>query len=182
MFALGIKPFSVKGDGKGGGAFAGEMRSLGGERAESGALSPPAGRAEGYRLLRCAEQGDVRGLEDILRRGCDINFRDQFKWTALMSASYSGRTRAVRSLLHQGALWTHITDTQVREGSFYFLRSLSLSVPLSISLTHPLSLKGRNARDLARLAGHHDIVTILEHDGITRNSHISHRAADSKLR
>lgn len=116
---------------------------------ESSALAPPAGRPDGYRLLRCAEQGDVRGMEDVLRRGCDVNFRDQFNWTALMSASYSGRTDTVRVLLHRGALWRTITDSQ-----------------------------GRDARDLARLAGHHDVVTVLEQYSFTQNSHTSHTPAD----
>lgn len=99
--------------------------------------APPTGRTDGYRLLRCAEQGDIRGLEDVLRRGCDPNFRDQFNWTALMSAAYSGRTQAVRVLLHRGALWRSITDTQVRGvGSCV---SLSLSYVLSVCLYFCLS-------------------------------------------
>ncbi|KAK3511234.1 hypothetical protein QTP70_033621, partial [Hemibagrus guttatus] len=133
--------------GKGGGACEGGVETRGGELGSSD-TAPPAGRTEGYRLLRCAEQGDVRGVEDILRRGCDVNFRDQFNWTALMSAAYSGRTDTVRVLLQNGALWTLVTDTQ-----------------------------GRDARDLARLAGHHDVITVLEQFNITHNSHTSHTPA-----
>ncbi|KAF5888563.1 G patch domain and ankyrin repeat-containing protein 1 [Clarias magur] len=120
----------------------GVAESPAGEVTTSSTASP-AGRADGYKLLRCAEQGDVRGLEDVLRRGCDPNFRDQFNWTALMSAAYSGRTQAVRVLLHRGALWRSVTDTQ-----------------------------GRDACDLARLAGHQDIVTLLEELSITHTSHM----------
>ncbi|KAM9454953.1 G patch domain and ankyrin repeat-containing protein 1 [Clarias gariepinus] len=137
---------------KGGGAREGGGARGGGGVAEGPSdevsiTAPPTGRTDGYRLLRCAEQGDIRGLEDVLRRGCDPNFRDQFNWTALMSAAYSGRTQAVRVLLHRGALWRSITDTQ-----------------------------GRDACDLARLAGHQDIVTLLEELSVT---HTSHTPADT---
>ncbi|XP_047658981.1 G patch domain and ankyrin repeat-containing protein 1-like [Tachysurus fulvidraco] len=126
----------------------GAVKNRGGDVGNSSS-APSAGHTEGYRLLRCAEQGDVRGVEELLRRGCDVNFRDQFNWTALMSASFSGRTDTVRVLLQKGALWTLITDT-----------------------------KGRDACDLARLAGHHDVVTILQQFRITHNSHTSHTPAD----
>ncbi|KAI5617739.1 G patch domain and ankyrin repeat-containing protein 1 isoform a, partial [Silurus asotus] len=115
---------------------------------ENSVTVPPAGHAEGYRLLRCAEQGDVQGVEDALRRGCGVNFTDHFNWTALMSAAYSGRTHTVKVLLHQGALCTTITDTQ-----------------------------GRNACDLARLSGHHDVVNILEQFRKTHKTHTSHTPA-----
>ncbi|KAG7316192.1 hypothetical protein KOW79_021058 [Hemibagrus wyckioides] len=133
--------------GKGGGACGGGVETRGGESGSSD-TAPPTGHTEGYRLLRCAEQGDVGGVKDVLRRGCDVNFRDQFNWTALMSAAYSGRTDTVRVLLQNGAKWTLVTDTQ-----------------------------GRDARDLARLAGHHDVINILEQFSITHNSHTSHTPA-----
>ncbi|TTE81780.1 G patch domain and ankyrin repeat-containing protein 1 [Bagarius yarrelli] len=128
-----------------------QRHGKGGEVCEVVKSMPPAGSAEGYRLLRCAEQGDVRGMEELLRRGCDLNFRDQFNWSALMSAAFSGRREAVQVLLQKGALWTRITDTQ-----------------------------GRDARDLASVAGHHDVVRLLEQFNITHNSHTSHTPAEQK--
>ncbi|XP_062866495.1 G patch domain and ankyrin repeat-containing protein 1 [Trichomycterus rosablanca] len=133
----------------------GQVRGGGGAGAAGasgspGSAAPPAGPTEGYRLLRCAEQGDVSGVETLLQRGCDINFRDEFKWTPLMSACYSGRTRTARVLLHRGASWRGVTDQQ-----------------------------GRDARDLARLAGHQEIVAQLEHCDIKHPSRPSHTPADT---
>ncbi|TRY65663.1 hypothetical protein DNTS_009886, partial [Danionella cerebrum] len=88
---------------------------------------------DGHRLLRCAQEGDTATLKELLRRGCDVNFRDEFYWTAVMCASQAGRVEAVRLLLKQGAAWVGVVDRQ-----------------------------GRDARDLALQAGHQDVLRELE--------------------
>lgn len=69
---------------------------------------------DGHRLLRCAQEGDTQALKELLRRGCDVNFRDDFFWTAVMCASKAGQTEAVRLLLRHGAAWVGVVDRQVR--------------------------------------------------------------------
>uniref|UniRef100_A0A673HJN0 Uncharacterized protein n=1 Tax=Sinocyclocheilus rhinocerous TaxID=307959 RepID=A0A673HJN0_9TELE len=88
---------------------------------------------DGHRLLRCAQEGDIQALKELLRRGCDVNFRDDFYWTGVMCASKAGQTEAVRLLLRHGAAWVGVVDKQ-----------------------------GRDARDLALQAGHQDVVRELE--------------------
>uniref|UniRef100_A0A1A8QK31 G patch domain and ankyrin repeats 1 n=1 Tax=Nothobranchius rachovii TaxID=451742 RepID=A0A1A8QK31_9TELE len=83
----------------------------------------------GLRLLRCAQEGDVSGLKDLLSRGVDINYQDTFLWTAVMCASWSGQRAAVRLLLSHGAAWVGVVDMQ-----------------------------GRDAQDLALEAGHKDVL------------------------
>lgn len=65
----------------------------------------------GLRLLRCAHEGDLSGLRELLSKGVDINFQDTFFWTAVMCASWSGQRAAVRLLLQHGAAWVGVVDT-----------------------------------------------------------------------
>ncbi|XP_070768663.1 G patch domain and ankyrin repeat-containing protein 1 [Enoplosus armatus] len=90
----------------------------------------------GLRLLRCAHEGDISGLKELLSKGVDINFQDTFFWTAVMCASWSGQRAAVRLLLQHGAAWVGVVDTQ-----------------------------GRDAKDLAREAGHNEVLEELESYG-----------------
>ncbi|XP_061685045.1 G patch domain and ankyrin repeat-containing protein 1 [Syngnathoides biaculeatus] len=91
---------------------------------------------QGHKLLRCAQDGDLAGLKDLLSKGVDINFQDTFFWTGVMCASWSGQRAAVRLLLDGGAAWVGVVDTQ-----------------------------GRDARDLASEAGHWDVLEELESYG-----------------
>ncbi|XP_034741564.1 G patch domain and ankyrin repeat-containing protein 1 [Etheostoma cragini] len=90
----------------------------------------------GLRLLRCAHDGDIPGVKDLLSKGVDINFQDTYFWTAIMCASWSGQRAAVRLLLQHGAAWVGVVDTQ-----------------------------GRDAKDLALEAGHNDVLEELESYG-----------------
>lgn len=90
----------------------------------------------GLRLLRCAHEGDLSGLRELLSKGVDINFQDTFFWTAVMCASWSGQRAAVRLLLQHGAAWVGVVDTQ-----------------------------GRDAKDLAVEAGHSGVLEELESHG-----------------
>ncbi|MGH0145028.1 UNVERIFIED_CONTAM: hypothetical protein FKN15_033063 [Acipenser sinensis] len=67
------------------------------------------------------------------RRGCDVNFRDSYYWTALMCAAYAGHCQVVQYLLQQGAAWVGVVETQ-----------------------------GRDAMDLAEEAGHTEVVRALQ--------------------
>ncbi|GAA6228064.1 G patch domain and ankyrin repeat-containing protein 1 [Lates japonicus] len=91
---------------------------------------------QGLRFLRCAHEGDISGLKDLLSKGVDINFQDTFFWTAVMCASWSGQRAAVRLLLQHGAAWVGVVDTQ-----------------------------GRDAKDLALEAGHNEVLEELESYG-----------------
>uniref|UniRef100_A0A8C8RMG2 G-patch domain-containing protein n=1 Tax=Pelusios castaneus TaxID=367368 RepID=A0A8C8RMG2_9SAUR len=93
----------------------------------------------GNLLLRAAQEGDVRTLRQLLEKeGCDVNYRDDYYWTAVMCAAYAGRGEAVRYLLTRGAAWVGVCESQ-----------------------------GRDAADLAEEAGHQDVVRILqEHETV----------------
>ncbi|KAM4750249.1 G patch domain and ankyrin repeat-containing protein 1 isoform 2-T2 [Anableps anableps] len=84
---------------------------------------------QGLRLLRCAHEGDVPGLKELISKGVDINFQDTYLWTAVMCASWSGQKAAVRLLLSHGAAWVGVVDS-----------------------------RGRDAQDLALEAGHNDVL------------------------
>ncbi|XP_071361490.1 G patch domain and ankyrin repeat-containing protein 1 [Trachinotus anak] len=88
---------------------------------------------QGLRLLRCAHEGDLSGLRELLSKGVDINFQDTFFWTAMMCASWSGQRAVVRLLLQHGAAWVGVVDMQ-----------------------------GRDAKDLALQAGHSEVLEELE--------------------
>uniref|UniRef100_A0A3B4UWA4 G-patch domain and ankyrin repeats 1 n=1 Tax=Seriola dumerili TaxID=41447 RepID=A0A3B4UWA4_SERDU len=91
---------------------------------------------QGLRLLRCAHEGDLSGLTELLSKGVDINFQDSFFWTAMMCASWSGQRAVVRLLLQHGAAWVGVVDMQ-----------------------------GRDAKDLALEAGHNEVLEELESYG-----------------
>ncbi|XP_061768343.1 G patch domain and ankyrin repeat-containing protein 1 [Nerophis ophidion] len=90
----------------------------------------------GLKLLRCAQEGDLAAVRDLLSKGVDINFQDTFFWTGLMCASWSGQRAVVRLLLEQGAAWVGVVDT-----------------------------RGRDARDLALEAGHRGVLEELDNYG-----------------
>ncbi|XP_043094045.1 G patch domain and ankyrin repeat-containing protein 1 [Puntigrus tetrazona] len=113
---------------------AGPKRRREARRPEAAHVEPVnTSERDGYKLLRCAQEGNIRALKDLLRRGIDVNFRDDFYWTGVMCASKAGQTDAVRLLLQHGAAWVGVVDKQ-----------------------------GRDARDLALQAGHQDVVRELE--------------------
>ncbi|XP_029366633.1 G patch domain and ankyrin repeat-containing protein 1 [Echeneis naucrates] len=95
-----------------------------------------AAELRGLRLLRCAQEGDLPGIKELLSKGVDINFQDTFFWTAMMCASWSGQRAVVKLLLQHGAAWVGVVDMQ-----------------------------GRDARDLALEAGHNEVFEELESYG-----------------
>ncbi|XP_058495476.1 G patch domain and ankyrin repeat-containing protein 1 [Solea solea] len=97
---------------------------------------------QGLRFLRCAHEGDISGLRELLSKGIDINFQDTFFWTAMMCASWSGQRAAVRLLLEHGAAWVGVVDVQ-----------------------------GRDARDLALEAGHNEVLEEFENYGRSDQQH-----------
>ncbi|KAL4608234.1 G patch domain and ankyrin repeat-containing protein 1-like [Arapaima gigas] len=116
-----------------------QQRDISGRKVRKRELSRDAVAPErvGHQLLRCAQDGDLAGLKELLKKkGCDINFRDDYYWTAIMCASYAGQRAAVQFLLQKGAAWVGVVDTQ-----------------------------GRDARDLAEQAGHEEVVRELERFG-----------------
>ncbi|KAK6301176.1 hypothetical protein J4Q44_G00292740 [Coregonus suidteri] len=93
---------------------------------------------EGLRLLRCAQEGDLSGVRGLLSRGVDVNFQVAGGlWTGLMCAAAAGQRGVVRLLLQQGAAWVGVVDTQ-----------------------------GRDARELARRAGHSGVLEELTATGL----------------
>ncbi|XP_069022740.1 G patch domain and ankyrin repeat-containing protein 1 [Embiotoca jacksoni] len=118
-----------------------------GERSSSETME--ATELRGLRMLRCAHEGDVSGLKDLLAKGVDVNFQDTFFWTAVMCASWSGQKAAVRLLLRHGAAWVGVVDT-----------------------------RGRDAQDLALEAGHNEVLEeLLSYGGSTRRETQSDRSA-----
>lgn len=120
------------GDGETGSSSTGNTPGRRARRRRPQAAAPS--ERDGHRLLRCAQEGDLMGLRELLgKKGCNVNFCDAYYWTAIMCASYAGRLDAVRYLLRKGAAWVGVVDTQ-----------------------------GRDARDLADQAGHMDVVRELD--------------------
>uniref|UniRef100_A0A665U118 Uncharacterized protein n=1 Tax=Echeneis naucrates TaxID=173247 RepID=A0A665U118_ECHNA len=91
-----------------------------------------AAELRGLRLLRCAQEGDLPGIKELLSKGVDINFQDTFFWTAMMCASWSGQRAVVKLLLQHGAAWVGVVDMQGRDA-------------------RDLALEGRNMQLLSQL-------------------------------
>ncbi|XP_077187272.1 G patch domain and ankyrin repeat-containing protein 1 [Paroedura picta] len=104
--------------------------------------NPPAqtDTRKGNQLLKAAQEGNLKALRALVEKdGCDVNYRDDFYWTATMCAAYAGQAEAVRYLVSQGAAWVGVCETQ-----------------------------GRDAEDLAEEAGHQEVVEILQEYGRPR--------------
>uniref|UniRef100_A0ACB8EG63 Uncharacterized protein n=1 Tax=Sphaerodactylus townsendi TaxID=933632 RepID=A0ACB8EG63_9SAUR len=88
---------------------------------------------KGNQLLKAAQEGNLKALQALVEKDrCDVNYRDDYYWTATMCAAYAGQTEAVRYLLNHGAAWVGVCETQ-----------------------------GRDAVDLAEEAGHQAVVEVL---------------------
>lgn len=84
-------------------------------------------------LFQLTQCGDVSELENALESGhCDVNTTDTHNWSLLMCASYAGHLPVVQLLLKHGAKWRNIRDR-----------------------------RGLSAIDLARMAGHYNIIEVL---------------------
>lgn len=92
------------------------------------------------KLFQSAQSGDVYTLEQALLDGCDVNTRDAYNWSLLMSASYAGHLPVVQLLLSHGAAWRGVRDQ-----------------------------RGFDAVDLATMAGHRDVVEMLLPSTTTNN-------------
>ena len=55
------------------------------------------------RLINAAEAGSVRGIQDELAKGADINYTDEGGFTALSSAAINGNRDVVLFLISRGA-------------------------------------------------------------------------------
>ena len=96
------------------------------------------------KFLKNAQKGNLKQVQELLSdNSIDINACDRFSWTALMCASRDGQIHIVEYLLGKGALWRGHKD-----------------------------LQGRTALDLAKLAGHFDVVELLtSFSGQTKSKH-----------
>ncbi|MEQ2168630.1 hypothetical protein GOODEAATRI_016775 [Goodea atripinnis] len=54
-------------------------------------------------LMLAAEQGSLEIVQELIRRGANVNLDDVGGWTALMWAAYKGRVEVTRLLLEHGA-------------------------------------------------------------------------------
>ncbi|XP_066468628.1 G patch domain and ankyrin repeat-containing protein 1 [Tiliqua scincoides] len=110
---------------------------------------------KGNQLLKAAQDGNLKSLQTLVEKeGCDVNYRDDFYWTATMCAAYAGQEETVRYLLCRGAAWVGVCESQ-----------------------------GRDAMDLAEEAGHQEVVDVLresERPCIKEESSSSHVPAESK--
>ena len=62
-------------------------------------------------FLRHAQEGELEEMKRCRTQGVDLNYSDQYRWTALMCSSRSGHGDIVQWLLEEGAD-THICNNQ----------------------------------------------------------------------
>uniref|UniRef100_UPI00358FF9E6 G patch domain and ankyrin repeat-containing protein 1 n=1 Tax=Myxine glutinosa TaxID=7769 RepID=UPI00358FF9E6 len=109
----------------------------------------------GHQLLRLAQDGDWKSIDQKLGKGCcDVLFCDSYGWNALMCAAFAGRADVVRHLLELGAPLKDIKDTQ-----------------------------GRNALQLAAEAGHNEVFEMLQDfESFTSRKKAENEAASQEKR
>lgn len=86
---------------------------------------------DNFTLIGASYCGDIDVIADLLKKGVDINFVDDYGRTALYFACYQGQTQVVKMLLESGA------DKNIKD------------------------YKKRTALDIARKYGHQEIVALL---------------------
>lgn len=57
-----------------------------------------------------------------------VPLQDTYFWTAVMCASWSGQSAAVRLLLHHGAAWVGVVDTQGRDAKDLAREGISMQL------------------------------------------------------
>lgn len=84
-------------------------------------------------VFGCVQEGNLEGVKSAISNGvCDVNTKDQFQWSLLMSAAHAGHVNIVEYLLSVGAEWRGHVDRS-----------------------------GCDAVDLARKAGHLSIASFI---------------------
>ena len=59
------------------------------------------GKQLSKQLLEASDNGNLEQVKELIRKGVDVNAKDNDDWTALMFASWKGRTTCVSHLLQQ---------------------------------------------------------------------------------
>ena len=94
----------------------------------------PAKSVSVSQVFAFVQEGDLEGVKFSTSTGaCDVNTKDQFQWSLLMSAAHAGHRHIVEHLLSEGVEWRGHTDRA-----------------------------GRDAVDLARREGHLSIACFIE--------------------
>jgi hypothetical protein len=101
----------------------------------------------GSDLNDAAQKGNLKEVEEFLRKGADILWKNPFGETALYKASESGHTAVVRALLAAGA------DCNIRR-----LRTAELTLKGD---KDAISIFGETALIAAAQSGHTDVVQLL---------------------
>ena len=106
------------------------------------------------KLFYYVQNNELELLRSSLSRtSFDINMQDEFHWTMLMVAAYSGHVTIVKYLLANGANWRDFKDK-----------------------------KGRNSADLAKMGGHPEIAEfIMNYDSNDRQEANSSVIIDEQL-
>lgn len=79
----------------------------------SGTIGMPTQRDMDLRLIRAAEAGRMEEMKILIRRGADINARDDEGWTPYLAAASMGKMDAMRLLKALGAK----TTTYMEQGA-----------------------------------------------------------------
>lgn len=87
---------------------------------------------DNFTLIGASYCGDIDIVSDLLKKGVDVNFVDDYGRTALYFAASQGQTQVVKMLLDVGA------DKNIKD------------------------IKKRTPLDMARKYGHREIVSLLE--------------------
>ena len=141
-----------------------------------GILGFGSGQAEASDALsEAALDGDRAAIRQELQAGVDVNYQNDYGWTALMLATFSGHTPAVQFLLDAGAN----VDLQNITGKTALMIAswrghtpvvqLLLEAGANVDLQdNHSSTRGETALMKAEIKGHTDIAQLLRAHGATR--------------
>ncbi|MEM4359477.1 MAG: ankyrin repeat domain-containing protein [Candidatus Bilamarchaeaceae archaeon] len=73
------------------------------ERAIKPKFTEEQQKALNAQLLKAAEEGNIKEVEELLTKGADVNAEDEYGWTALMRAVGGRETKIARMLIEKGA-------------------------------------------------------------------------------
>lgn len=111
-------------------------------------------------LHEAADLGELKSIELLLGAGADVNARNALGETPLYMAASAGRSPAVVRLLGRGAKAT--ADELAVAAENGHVEIVTLLLRSGADPTQPNTRSGINAIQAASLAGHSDIVDVLE--------------------
>uniref|UniRef100_A0A6S8DG30 Uncharacterized protein n=1 Tax=Aplanochytrium stocchinoi TaxID=215587 RepID=A0A6S8DG30_9STRA len=100
---------------------------------------------EGLHLCQSAYDNDVNDVALLIRKGVDINFKDESGWTALMNAAYAGAVQTVAFLIGFQTVDVNVSDSNGETALMIAMISGSVEIVELLLSREDIDISARNS-------------------------------------